>query len=100
MFRPADIAMVRNRVNKVVIDGEAAGELWPEQVGNLQRRDRTLVQVKIDFLTSNPLARDGGRRPWRSGQWRSTPSSSFNGSLPDHRGRTVVPKVVLLRVSS
>lgn len=59
LFRPADIAMDRNRVYKVMIDGDLVGELWPEQIGTFNVGTGThTVRVKIDFLKSDPLAVD------------------------------------------
>ena len=56
VYRSPDIWMDRNRLYKVVIDGQQVGELWPGQrlsfdVASGDRR----VLVKIDFMRSNEL---------------------------------------------
>jgi hypothetical protein len=33
VYRSNDIWMDRNRVYKVVVDGETSGEIWPNQLG-------------------------------------------------------------------
>jgi hypothetical protein len=57
VYRSPDIRVDRNRLYKVVIDGQEVGELWPGKrlsfnVPSGERR----VLVKIDFMRSNELA--------------------------------------------
>jgi hypothetical protein len=57
IFRSNDVWMDRNRVYKVLIDGEVSGELWPDKSETFRvRPGEHRVQVRIDFMKSNEFS--------------------------------------------
>jgi hypothetical protein len=57
VYRSNDIWMDRNRVYKVVVDGETSGEIWPNQLGTYSvTPGEHRVQVRIDFMKSNEMS--------------------------------------------
>jgi hypothetical protein len=56
VYRSPDIAMDRNRLYKIYVDGKPKGEVWPGQTAEVRVEPGLLrVQVQIDIYRSNEL---------------------------------------------